>query len=50
MTANQFPLIVGPLLLAGADVARALFPAHGIVKASPLRSCRRAAPNSETHP
>ena len=50
MTANQFPLIGGPLLPAGADVARALFPAHGIVKASPLRSCRRAAPNSETHP
>ena len=34
MTANQFPLIGGPLLLTGADVARALFPAHGTVKAT----------------
>ena len=34
MTANQFPLIGGPLLPAGADVARALFPAHGTVKAT----------------
>ena len=33
MTANRFPIIGGPLLLAGADVARALFPAHGTVKA-----------------
>lgn len=34
MTANQFPLIGGPLLPAGADVARALFPAHGTVTAT----------------
>ena len=34
MTASQFPLIGGPLLPAGADVARALFPAHGTVKAT----------------
>ena len=34
LTANQFPLIVGPLLLAGADVDRALLPAHGTVKAT----------------
>ena len=34
MMANQFPLIVGTLLLTGADVARALFPAHGTVKAT----------------
>ena len=34
MTANRFPLIVGPLLLAGADVARELLPAHGTVKAT----------------
>ena len=34
MTANQFPLIGGPLLLTGTDVARALFPAHGTVKAT----------------
>ena len=32
--ANQFPLIGGPLLPAGADVARALLPAHGTVKAT----------------
>ena len=34
MTANQFPLIVGPQPLTGTDVARALFPAHGTVKAT----------------
>ena len=34
MMANQFPLIGGPLLLTGADVARALFPASGRVKAT----------------
>ena len=34
LMANQFPLIGGPLLLTGADVARALFPAHGAVKAT----------------
>ena len=34
LMANQFPLIGGPLLPAGAHVARALFPAHGTVKAT----------------
>ena len=31
MTANQFPLIGGPLLPAGADVARALIAAIVII-------------------
>lgn len=34
VTARQFPLIGGPLLPAGADMARALLPAHGTVKAT----------------
>ena len=47
LTANQFPLIGGPLLLTGADVARALFPAHGTVKAT---GCSVAWSNTELAP
>ena len=45
--ANQFPLIGGPLLPAGADVARALFPAHGTVKAT---GCSVTWSNTELAP
>ena len=47
MTANQFPLIGGPLLPAGTDVARALWPANGTVRAT---GCSVAWSNTELAP